>query len=262
MESLNNLDSLPTSKKTAQTSSPSNICGPPRLLVSVRDKSEALAAMEGGADWIDLKEPSRGPLGAPGVEDATSVVAVVASRCPVSAALGEMVEWEASFAKHLLEVPGIAAVKIGLAGSADLSDWSVRWRSLASEVISSGRHLVAVAYADWGAARAPAISAVIHEATKLHCRYLLLDTYDKQAGAISDHLSHDEFTQNLRLAKQGGLQTVVAGGLTIDSLSRLPATDIDLLAVRGGVCVGRRIDRICSERTARFRKAMRDRWPT
>src|SRR5262249_6225382 len=35
----------------------------PRLLVSVRDVREAEAALAGGADLIDIKEPAHGPLG-------------------------------------------------------------------------------------------------------------------------------------------------------------------------------------------------------
>jgi len=35
-----------------------------RLLVSVRDASEARAALAGGAGIIDAKEPLNGPLGA------------------------------------------------------------------------------------------------------------------------------------------------------------------------------------------------------
>ena len=33
------------------------------LLISVRNPSEALTALEGGADWIDVKEPDNGALG-------------------------------------------------------------------------------------------------------------------------------------------------------------------------------------------------------
>ena len=36
----------------------------PRLLVSVRNSREAIDALAGGADWIDLKEPANGTLGA------------------------------------------------------------------------------------------------------------------------------------------------------------------------------------------------------
>ena len=34
-----------------------------RLLISVRDAAEARSAIAGGTDVIDVKEPSRGPLG-------------------------------------------------------------------------------------------------------------------------------------------------------------------------------------------------------
>ena len=36
----------------------------PKLLVSVRSADEARAALAGGADLIDVKEPAHGPLGA------------------------------------------------------------------------------------------------------------------------------------------------------------------------------------------------------
>ena len=36
---------------------------PPKLLVSVRTIEEARAALAGGADIIDIKEPTRGSLG-------------------------------------------------------------------------------------------------------------------------------------------------------------------------------------------------------
>ena len=37
---------------------------PPKLLVSVRSLGEALTALQGGCDWLDVKEPSAGSLGA------------------------------------------------------------------------------------------------------------------------------------------------------------------------------------------------------
>ena len=40
-----------------------------QLLVSVRDGREAATALAGGAEMIDAKEPSRGPLGRVGAEE-------------------------------------------------------------------------------------------------------------------------------------------------------------------------------------------------
>ena len=61
-----------------------------RLLVSVRSAAEAEAALRGGADVIDVKEPGRGPLGRADDAVIADVVRLVAGRRPVSAALGEL----------------------------------------------------------------------------------------------------------------------------------------------------------------------------
>src|SRR2546421_8597639 len=96
----------------------------PGLLVSVRSAVEAVAALHGGAALIDVKEPRRGSLGR--AEDATiaAVVACIAGRVPVSAALGELVEPES--------VPyagsGLAFMKWGLAGVVAAGNWQLRLR--------------------------------------------------------------------------------------------------------------------------------------
>jgi uncharacterized protein (UPF0264 family) len=67
----------------------------PQLLVSVRDVAEAEAALAGGADIIDIKEPRRGALGMADAAMIAEIVACVDRRVPVSAALGELREWAA-----------------------------------------------------------------------------------------------------------------------------------------------------------------------
>src|SRR5690242_4202542 len=62
------------------------------LLVSVRSPAEAVAALEGGAALIDVKEPSRGPLGRADEDTITAIVQTVAGRRPVSVALGELLD--------------------------------------------------------------------------------------------------------------------------------------------------------------------------
>jgi len=65
----------------------------PKLLVSVRDAAEARAALVGGADLIDVKEPSRGSLGRAEADTIAAVAHAVGGRTPVSAALGELRDW-------------------------------------------------------------------------------------------------------------------------------------------------------------------------
>src|SRR4029077_9754602 len=63
------------------------------LLVSVRSAAEAREALSGGADVIDVKDPSHGPLGMARQGVIDEVLSVVAGKVHVSAALGELIEW-------------------------------------------------------------------------------------------------------------------------------------------------------------------------
>jgi len=65
----------------------------PGLLVSVRGPNEVEAAVQGGASLIDVKEPNRGALGQADDDVIAAVVKRVAGRQPVSAALGELIDW-------------------------------------------------------------------------------------------------------------------------------------------------------------------------
>ena len=63
-----------------------------KLLVSVRSANEAEAALDGGADLIDVKEPHHGALGRTSVKVLREIAVAVAGRTPLSAALGELGE--------------------------------------------------------------------------------------------------------------------------------------------------------------------------
>ncbi len=60
------------------------------MLASVRSLDEALIALEGGADLIDLKEPSRGALGALDHAAVRICVQAIGGRRPVSATIGDL----------------------------------------------------------------------------------------------------------------------------------------------------------------------------
>ncbi|HEV3164614.1 MAG TPA: (5-formylfuran-3-yl)methyl phosphate synthase, partial [Isosphaeraceae bacterium] len=64
------------------------------LLVSVRSVEEAQRALAGGAAVIDIKEPARGPLGQADPEIWQAVREAVPPHLPVSAALGELIDWQ------------------------------------------------------------------------------------------------------------------------------------------------------------------------
>src|SRR3954465_6438408 len=117
------------------------------LLVSVRSADEVDAALAGGADLIDIKDPSRGPLGIAEAEVAAAVVNRVRGRVPVSAALGE---WSANALTEAHWHPALKLnyVKWGRAGCAPAPGWGEDLLDTRRS-LPVGMEMVAVAYADW-----------------------------------------------------------------------------------------------------------------
>lgn len=211
-----------------------------RLLVSVRDADETLAALHGGCDVIDVKDPARGSLGCAGADAIRSVVSAAETwrpEVPVSAALGETADWlaEAPFA-----VPrGVTFAKLGLAGMAPQPDWRAVWTGVRSRFeIERPDPLrwVAVAYADWIAAAAPAPEDVLTAAIETRCAGFLLDTWKKEGRRLGDFLHEDALRKLIDRARRSRLLVALAGRLSLCDLPGLVPLRPDLIAVRSAVC--------------------------
>ena len=210
-----------------------------KLLVSVRSAVEAQAAVAGGAAIVDVKEPSRGPLGQAQCSVWRAVRDVVPPSIPVSVALGELNEW---FGADPPEVAngawsGIGFRKLGLANAGP--DWCDRWRDLRLRLGGSGcadPAWVAVVYVDWQSARAPDPDAVIRAAAELdECRGVLFDTWDKSRRTYIDHTWKPRIAQ----IRDSGRLVALAGGVDIEAIARLAPLEPDIVAVRGAACAGR-----------------------
>lgn len=203
-----------------------------RLLVSVRSADEASAALAGGADIIDVKEPTRGSLGAAAPHVWREVAAAVGQTRPLSAALGELLEFrpiEAGASQ------GFRYAKLGLAGCARVPDWREQWR-LALTSFPQGIAAVAVAYADHEAAAAPPPHDVCAVGQSLGCRALLVDTFDKQNGSVFNVCSAAKLAELFEQARSFDLRIVLAGSLRLEQLSAALDLWPDYVAVRGAVC--------------------------
>jgi uncharacterized protein (UPF0264 family) len=203
-----------------------------RLLVSVRSAAEAQIAMAGGADLIDVKEPRGGSLGAASPEVWREVAAVIAEARPLSAALGELMEFEPPPCGAL---DGYRYAKLGLSGCRRLPDWRKRWQAalagLPKEIAA-----VAVAYADHEAAQAPTPMEICAAGTQLSCRVLLIDTFDKGNGDVFDAIGNLPLTALIYQARLHNLRFVLAGSLRLSRLDEALALSPDYIAIRGAAC--------------------------
>jgi (5-formylfuran-3-yl)methyl phosphate synthase len=212
-----------------------------QLLVSVRSAVEAEAALRGGAALIDVKEPSHGALGRASAATLADVVRAVARRCPVSAALGELLE-DAGEVWPPQDVP-LTLVKWGLAGYAAHS--AAVWRSelwLAVRGLTEHQpncRAVAVAYADWRRARAPRPEEVCDFAREHATGAFLIDTWEKDGSTLLDGLSLTEIERLRERCRAAGVPVALAGSLGPAEIQTLLPLRPDWFAVRGAVCQGR-----------------------
>jgi uncharacterized protein (UPF0264 family) len=151
-----------------------------RLLVSVANAAEVSAALAGGADVIDAKDPLAGALGAVAVDVLREIHAASAGRRPVTAALGDTAD-EAAIerAARAYAAVGVVFVKIGFAGIASAG----RVAALTAAAVGGDRTgsdgncgVVAVAYADADRAASVAPAILMKVAARAGAEGLLLDT--------------------------------------------------------------------------------------
>ena len=220
----------------------------PGLVVSVRDAAEAAAARDGGADVIDVKEPSRGPLGPPDAGVIEAVVAAAGST-PVSVACGDLAD-----AAGASPPAGVAYAKLGTARAGGA--WARRFRAALNA--TAAPFPVAAAYADAGRVGAPWPEPVL-EAGRGVAAGLLVDTAVKDGRGLFDWLEADRLARLVGAAHGAGLFVALAGELSAETAARAAELGPDWIAVRGAVCgPGGRETALEPERIPRLRDAIAD----
>jgi hypothetical protein len=207
-----------------------------RLLVSVVSASEARRALAGGADIIDVKDPSEGALGAPAPRVLSEVVQVVGGAAPVSVALGDLPDLPhtAALAARGAAACGARFVKVGLRGVVDL-DRAVAMMSAVSDAVRPGGAVIAAAYADARALDPPAFPPAWLPALvqRTGIAGALVDTFVKDGCGLYGWLSESELTELVTGTRAAGGTFGVAGQLRLGALRRV---DADIVGVRSAVC--------------------------
>lgn len=208
----------------------------PRLLVSVRNLSEARAAVVGGAAVVDVKEPSRGPLGRADPATLHIIAQALPQSLCLSAALGELGECPLD---QLAQLP-LARLRFVKCGLANQTDWPTRLLQLRDHLaaLAPDCQLVAVAYAD----TPPSVAEVAAFACEQRFTVLLIDTFHKDRRTLSDCLAWPCVTELVARLHREQIRVALAGSLGLADVSAVCRAGADYLAVRGAACVGRSRD--------------------
>ena len=228
-----------------------------RLLVSVASATEASAALDGGADVIDAKDPLAGALGAVSVGVLREIRAAIEGRRPLTAALGDAAD-EAAIARdaRMFAEAGVGLVKIGFAGITDAARVSALIAS-AVHGVGDARNgaggVVAVAYADAERASSLAPVALLQVAARAGAQGVLLDTADKSGPGLRHLVTPTVLGGWVTEAHKAGLIVALAGKLTEEDLAIICDAGADIAGVRGAACEGGREGRVSADKVRRLR---------
>jgi uncharacterized protein (UPF0264 family) len=202
------------------------------FLASVRNAAEAEAALEAGADIVDLKEPEAGALGAVDRATSAAILSALRGRVAVSATIGDLPMRPAIIRDAVGDRAslGVDHVKVGLFPEGDplgcLEELGAATRDVS---------LIVVVFAD----RLPGFEAVDAVAAA-GAAGIMLDTAEKGAGSLLDHLGLGEVSSFIFKAKLHGLSVGLAGSLRAAQIPALLALEPDVLGFRGALCRGAR----------------------
>jgi uncharacterized protein (UPF0264 family) len=232
-----------------------------RLLVSVSDAEEARAAIEGGADIIDAKDPHHGALGPVSLAELASIRRAVGPGPLLTAALGDAAEdsglWTlgSGSATGCLESAarsyaqaGAALVKVGCVGKP-----AAVGAFLAAAVRGAARAnagVVAVAYADANGAAIETLYTMLDLARAAGARGVLVDTADKSGPGLPSLVAPACLMEWVSRVRAAGLLAAVAGSLSLVDLPVVASCGADVVGVRGAACDGGRLGRVTAQRVA------------
>ena len=211
-----------------------------QLLISVTSLEEAQIALENGADFIDLKDPSQGALGALPLETITEIVSYVhaagiSNRKLTSATIGDLPMQPQLIAAHVerLAVTGVDMIKIGFFDDGENKpDAYEQCLSALQSLASNSFKLVAVLFAEH---EYPC--NLISHIKNAGFYGVMLDTATKNGATFFDYFTADEISKLSKSASAHDLMFGLAGSLNIQHIEKIKQLDANYVGFRGGVCV-------------------------
>jgi len=215
-----------------------------RLLVSPMNIEEARAALQGGADILDVKNPKEGSLGANFPWAISAVVELASGKVPVSATIGDL-EFKpgtASLAALGAAVAGAEFVKAGLLGVKNLDQAEEMLQGIVRAVkdFDSRKRVVAAGYSDWVRAGSISPKLLPEAAAAAGADLVMVDTAVKDGRATFDFMTEQDLKDFISMGHDFGLEVALAGSIDFLHLKLLKRLDPDIIGVRGIVCGGDR----------------------
>ena len=229
------------------------------LMVSVQNLNEAIEALHGGADIVDVKNLQE---------------ALVGSAHPLTVkAVRDSIPMDRHASVTLGVVPnqaGTVAMAVYAAGILDATSVKVGFMrteySQAVEVLTECREaldgfdtkLIGSLFADNPMYDGLDASNMVNLAEDSKCDGWLIDTLTKDGRNLFDFIPESELRDMVLSGKKSGMSTALSGHLKMSDLDELARINPDIVGVRGAVCQkGNRDSAVHRDAVAEFTRQLR-----
>ncbi len=213
---------------------------PLKLLISPMTEQEALEAIAGGADIIDVKNPKEGSLGANFPWVIRKIKQITPKPIEVSCTLGEVGNFPGSVSLAALGAAslGVDYIKVGLYGIKTPQEavFLLQYVSRAAKECNPKIKVAVAGYADAekiGALDPMLIPDIAHKAK---VEVAMIDTSVKDGKNLFDHLSTDALKKFVDSSHAFGLEVALAGSLRKQDLPIVYGLGADIAGLRGAAC--------------------------
>lgn len=211
-----------------------------KLLISVVDEAEALEALKGGADIVDVKNPNEGSLGANFPWIIRQVKGIVQRGVEVSATLGDLpnIPGTAALAALGAASSGADYVKVGLFGTRTQDEAVFMMRNVCRAVknLRPTVKVIASGYADFEEVGSLNPMRLPKVAQRSGAHGVLVDIKTKGDEKLFDYLASDQLRDLARRSHGFGLTIALAGSLDREDVAKARELGADIVGIRRAAC--------------------------
>ena len=229
------------------------------LMVSVQNLTEALEALRGGADIVDVKNLQEALVGSAHPRIVKDVREAVPIEHHASVTLGVVPNQigTVSMAVYAAGILDATSVKVGFM----VSEYNVALETLlaAKEALTGTQtKLIGSLFADnllYDGGIDPDL--MVKLAKEGQCDGFLIDTLVKDGRNLFDFVPEERLKEMVLEGKELGMSTALSGHLKMSDLDELSRVNPDIVGVRGAVCQkGDRDSRVHWESVSEFKKQL------
>jgi uncharacterized protein (UPF0264 family) len=211
-----------------------------KVLISPQNPTEALEAIAGGADIIDVKNTKEGPLGANFPWVIKEIKQFLPAGVELSCTLGEApgLPGSMTLAAYGGASLGVDYVKAGLSGVKTLPKAVELLKNIvrAAKMCNPKIKVVAAGYGDYQRANSIEPMLVVEAAFLAKADLAMLDTAVKDGKNIFDFQSTPQLKAFVDAAHGHGLGAALAGSLRAQDLPVVCSLGADFAGLRGAAC--------------------------